>query len=489
MGRGEDKLRKPVVMVMIDQATRDAFSQLLVVHYLRSRGARVIVANQTTWVASWERYRPDVVYISWLGGLMKYIRNLRHRPEIVLMDQEGGRLGEVAFKRSFVKARDDKADLGRQGSLAFAWGRLHKGWLGEMDIISTEKVLVTGSPRLDPYLDVKRPDRRYIGVTLRADMMTAVPRDFVSNVFEYATLGPEDWISVGYPRNTQHEDRIWHVVAGLRYIFKILIELRRHTDTPVVLRPGPWEQYEMYEFLTRRIKNVSIAPAMAQEDYVRNALVIIDECSSLGLEAVIADTPVISTQALIPRLEEHIGGGEDAGLFNAPYKKSYWLPKSIEEAVQLVLQAEKHELATVPDAEATASYLRDFHTWPRSRPSSFQIGDAILELAMSRVRELRDGGKISKGLDNFSSVPQSSVPKLRGHFKSALFRHVPGSVHLLKLQLFLRCLFSSDRTHLRKYHYLASLYPHSRKVRDLFDRLNAEYGRIGSVDFQRSQGH
>ena len=98
-------------MVMIDQATRDAFGQLLVVHYLRARGARVIIANQATWIGSWERYRPDVVYISWIGGMMKDILKLRHKPEIALMDQEGGRLGEVAFKRSFFRANDAKEQV------------------------------------------------------------------------------------------------------------------------------------------------------------------------------------------------------------------------------------------------------------------------------------------------------------------------------------------------------------------------------------------
>lgn len=481
MGGCEDPLRKPVVMVMIDQATRDAFSQLLIVHYLRSRGARVVVANQVTWVASWERYRPDVVYISWLGGLMKYIRKMRHKPEIVLMDQEGGRLGEVAFKRSFMRVNDDKAELGRHGSLAFLWGRDHKGWLAEMNTISPERALVTGSPRLDPYLDTRAVQRRYVGVTFRADAVTAVPRDFVSNIFEYAGHGPEDWLSVGYPKTAQQEDRIWHVAAGLRYIFKILIELRRRTDIPLVLRPGPWEQYEMYEFLRNKLKNVSIEPLMSQEDYVRNAFVVIDEASSLGLEALIAGTPVISTQGLIPRLEDHIGGGEDAGFFNAPYKRSYWLPKSIEEAVQMILQAEKGKLLTVPDVEATAAYFRDSHSWPRSRPSSFQISDALLELASARVR--------SESHSTHQVVTESVIESPFERFKSILFRYVPGSVHLLKIHLFLRCLLSSDRTHLRKYHYVASLYPHGRKVESLFNRLNAEFGKIGSIDLQRTRGN
>lgn len=455
-------MRKPVVMVMIDQATRDAFGQLLVVHYLRARGARVIIANQATWIGSWERYRPDVVYISWIGGMMKDILKLRHKPEIALMDQEGGRLGEVAFKRSFFRANDDKADLGRHGSLAFAWGHVHKKWIGELGLLPIEKVLVTGSPRLDPYIDAEPARRRYIGVTLRGDAVTSVPLNFVRNIFEYASLGPEDWFSVGYPQKAQQEDRIWHIAAGMRYIFKILIHVRRHTDTPIVLRPGPWERHDMYEFITEKIKGISIEPTMSQLDYVRNAHVVIDECSSLGLEAILVGTPVVSAQDLIPRLEEHIGGGKDAGLFNAPYKKSYWLPKSVEEAGELIIRAIGSKLPTVPDPGSTAEYLANFHSWPRSRPSSFQIGDALLELAATRVHAHKR---------HFVTTPQTPPVSSFERLKSILYRHVPGSVYLVKLQMSLRFLFSPDRKHLRKYHYMAMVYPHGKKVRDLFNRL------------------
>src|SRR5207244_4595898 len=114
-----------------------------------------------------------------------------------------------------------------------------------------------------------------------------------------------------------------------RFIVEILMHWRQHADNLVVLQPCSSERQYMYEFITEKIKGISIDPTMSQLDYVRNAHVVIDECSSRGLEAILVGTPVVSAQDLIPRLDEHIGGGADAGLFNAPYKKSYWLPKFV----------------------------------------------------------------------------------------------------------------------------------------------------------------
>jgi len=453
---------------MIDQATRDAYSQLLVVRYLRSKGVRVFICNQVTWPAAWERYRPDVVFISWLGGLLPYIRKMKHQAEIVLIDHEGGRLGEIPFKRGFQRFNDDKAELGRHCSLAVIFGPIHKKWLQEIGLLAPEKILVTGSPRLDPYLDKSRSNaRRYIGFTLRADAITSDPGKFVENLFVFASRDPRDWISLGYSPSAQQEDRVWHITATLRYMLKIMIEVRKRSDIPIVVRPGPWEQHGLYDFLPQRLKGLTVEPRTPQPEYVRGAFAVVDESSSLGLEALLAGTPVISTHSLIPNLAERIGGSEDAGLFNAPYKKAYYRPFSVEEAATLLIKAANGELSTTPDDQAHQAmmeYLADYHYWPRSRPSSFQIGDAIIDLAKRRI------------LSEPEPVPEPSVERTSyENLKATIFRCVPGSVHGLKALLFLRLLFSKDRQHLRKYHYMSLFYRNKRGVWNLFQSLNSEF--------------
>lgn len=455
------------VLILIDQTTRDAFSQLLVAHYLRWKGARVHIANQGTLISMYERYRPQVVFASWLvgGPLMEFLEGICQKTHVVLVDQEGGKLGEMPFKRSFTREHGIKADIARKCSRVLTWGTAQAQWLRELGIMSEERIVVTGSPRLDPYLIREEPrpaaTDKYLGFTLRAGAITSQPMRIMEHVFAFACSEQVGGISVGYPVRSQQEDRIWHAIAGTRYMFRIMTALARRTDARMVIRPDPWEQGSMYQFLTRHLPQVSIEPMMTQPEYVKNAFAILDESSSLGMEALLMDTPVISTQALIPNLKEHIGG-EDGGLFNAPYAKAYWKPHTVDEAVEYVLKAEKGELDASPCPDQLHQYLLDHHGWPRMRPSSFQMGDAILEL-------LDVDTASSRAFDDSSQTNTVSA------FKRAMYRYVPGAVTLPKAKLFLQCVFSTDHELLKKYHYFKRFYPHHQQVFKTFRRLVERY--------------
>ena len=239
----------------------------------------------------------------------------------------------------------------------------------------------------------------------------------------------------------------------------------------------------MYRFLGHYLPQVSIEPAQSQPEYVSNAFVILDECSSLGLEALLVNTPVISTQALIPQLEEHIGG-EDTGLFNAAYAQAYWRPKTVEEAVEYVLKAEKGEMEATPSPELLKAYLKDYYGWPSTRPSSFQMGDAILELLdlpkdshlTGALPEIcHDSEGISHCINiNVDRVLLSGYERQEREFerlKRVVYRYVPGSIIVPKAKLLLRCLFSRDREHFKKYLYFDWLYPHHRELSKTFASL------------------
>ncbi len=213
----------------------------------------------------------------------------------------------------------------------------------------------------------------------------------------------------------------------------------------------------MYDFLLKVIPKAAVRPVMLQHDYVRGAFVILDDSSTLGLEALVVGTPVISTQLMIPRLEEHIGG-KDPGLFNAPHTRYYWKPKSIDEAVQYILKAEKGELPLTPDPEGLGEYLHSAYAWPRSRPSSFVIGDAILNLL--DLPPNGDGRPEPRKRDGYRT------------FKNVFYRYVPGSISFMTLRFFAQNLISPDRHHLGRYHYFSWLYPHRRDARELFTRLH-----------------
>lgn len=450
------------VLIVISQATRDALSHLLLAKYLSSKGVKAYLCNQGTFLAMCERHRPAVVFVEWLGDppMMSYLSRIQHRTHIVAMDQEGGRLRKEVVSRVFEMLDGAKRKLASVCSRLFVWGPLQAQWLLELNVARKEQIVVTGSARFDPYMVLaeKRPALadKYIGVTLRADIITASPSKFMEHVYEYRAPDPVYGIAAGYPLRAQFEDRLWHVAASTRYLFKLAEEAAKRTRARLVFRPGPFEQHGLYDFLATSLPNASVAPNMMQQDYVRGAFVTLDDASNLGLEALLVGTPVISIQALIPRLEEHIGG-DDAGLFNAPYTRYYWKPKSLDDAVDLVAKAQLEELPLTPDPDGLKKYLKDAYNWPRRRPSSFVMGDAILELLDMPVDR--------------SSKSETTSLGWRRTLKNAAYRHVPGVVSLMMIKMLAWCAFSKNRQSLMRYHYFGWLYPHHRVVRDLFLRL------------------
>lgn len=457
-------MRRPRILIMIDQVSRDGLSQLLTARYLARRGVRVLLCNQHTLVGMCERYRPDVVYASWLvgEGPMEYLIRFHRKTRLVLIDQEGGRVGEGPFKRSFQLQGGVKQRVATAAAKVVMWGSAQAAWMRELNLLPADRIVVTGSPRFDPYLVPRASAKgsKHLGVTLRGDTMTSMPTQFMQTVFYHAATDAPDGIGIAYPKGSQYEDRVWHITASAREQFRTAQAFAKRSRAPIVFRPGPWEQPQHYDFLPQRIPTSTVEPSQLQHHYVERAFALLDESSSLGLEGLASGVPVISVQGLIPRMAEHFIG-EGGGLFSAPYMACYWKPKTVDEAVELLLKAHAGTLAASPVPEAARAYLQTYHGWPGSRPSSFQIGDALLDT-----------------LDAPRGIDSGDAPASHGHsaptmptMKEWCYRHLPGSVHALKMKVLCQQVMSADRQLWFRYHYSGWLYPHHREVEAIFEAL------------------
>lgn len=476
------------VLVFIDQASRDGISQLLIVAYLRRKGVKVYVSNQHTFIAMFERCRPHVAYVSWLTGgpNMEFLLRNHHRSRIALIDQEGGRMGEVPFRRHFTILNNGiKEKVGRIASTIFVWGSAPARWLLDMGIVRNETISVVGSPRFDPYL-VYEPTSgpKYLGVTLRGDPITSVTVELMRSIYHFAERNAlRGGIGIGYPIEAQFEDKMWHVVASTRHLFKTASAFSRRSAAPIVFRPGPWEQPRQYDFIPATLPTASVVPYAAQHDYVRNAFALLEESSSMGLDGLLAGVPVVSVQGLIPRLSDHIAGG---GLYEAPYGRTYWRPTTVDEAVDLLMRAELGKLAPSPRPDELEQHLLDYHFWPRRRPSSFQIGDAILKLL--DMPDAGDGAPSPRKLEDdapmvsdfsVAAVTDGKITDVAGaahvRGKEKVFRHLPGAVGLLTAKCFVGDLISPNRQVWFRYHYYPWVYRHHDRVRTLFESLWQRY--------------
>lgn len=457
---------------MIDSATRDGLSQLLVAHYLKQKEVKVLLCSQVTFIGLCERYRPDVLFASWTSSksMEAYLLSIRHKTRIVLVDQEGGRMGKEAFKRNMLANNRLRANIARAATRIIAWGPLQAQWLKELNCIAEERIVVTGCPRFDPYLvheDTSEVTRKYVGVTLRADRLTSQPMRIMEAIFDSLFVDPKDGLTPGLPTRAQYEDWLWQYAAIMRHKFKIILELSKRTNARIVLRPSPWEQCQVYDFLPKQLPQVAIEEWPLQHQYVRHAFVTIDSSSALGLESLLVGIPVVSVNALVPGLEAHVGG-EGGTRLNAPYRKFYWHPKTVDEAVELVLKAEKGELPFTPAPEELKQYFQDYVGWPTNRPASFNIGDILLELLNLPA---------SSHLEPCAVAPGDTLTKL----KRSVYR-VPGSARLAKVVYLCRYLIFSDERHLyKRYFYFDWAYPHHAEISRIFNLLWKMYERQAGI--------
>lgn len=446
------------VAVLIDQLTRDAFSQLLVIERLRAAGVDVVVGNQGTMVSVCERTRPAVIFgsLQATGALMDYLGAKSRQCHVVLVDQEGNKPGEDTFKRAYTNSR--RMEFTRFATRIFCWGSLQARWMRELGV-PAEKLVVTGNPRLDPYMVpelIARRREKYVGLTFRYDLVTGDPYSLMRTVHIYAQ---NKGTRVGYPPWASIEDHIWHKVASARHMLMALDRLAGDPAPPLVVRPGPWESPTAYSFIHEYYPRVSIEPHALQHEYITNASVVLDDCSTLGIEALALGVPVVSLQKAIPRLEAHIGG-DGKGLYDAPYLRFFWQPRTVDEAVELVRRAHRGELPLCPEPGAT-EYLRDIYDWPRRRPAAFDMADSILDVLGMAPPE--DDGR---GLGPLEIAPE---------WKLKAYRFIPGAVSLHALKMFIDSRCAKNRELQRRYHYFPWAYPHHRRVDELYRALTAKF--------------
>lgn len=452
-------------LILIDQATRDAVGQTLTGLYLQRRGHRVAYANQMTLKALCERFRPDVLYSSWCSGgeMDTVLKNARRHSRVVLVDQEGRRAGETSFKRALRLNNGAQIRTAQWADTLIAWERNQARWITE-EGIPAERIQVAGSARLDAYLvsDKKKSGRAtHLGITFRADPLTSDPMNILRNIYGYRAVRPEEGIRPALPASAQYEDWIWEVMAITRVMFQTIAEIQKTGPVPMLLRPGPWERYRMYDFLPKAMPGVRVAPFMLQQEYLQDCFATIDCYSTLGIESLLAGTPVISIVNLVPGLEQHVGGAEGTR-FNAPYRRFFWQPKDFPELVELVLKAQQGGLPLSPDPAGFKQYMRDSYGWPGERPASFQTAELLIRLLDSHRTN-----------DSYPEIPPESGYE---SFKRFFYRHVPGSVWVPKSKLLWRYFFGVNHDSIRRYHYLKTFYPHHAGVQRAFEALWKQYG-------------
>lgn len=380
------------VVIHLDNARRDLLASRLLQEAFERRGVRAHLSSQRTDTLLLRRRRP-FAFISSRGDF-PWLRDVAKCCTVYVMPSEGARLTNETMTAVFTGRSGSQARAGVGGLTeetfsyirrVFLWGRQTESVLQDTGLFRPEQLMVTGNPRFDLYsaLRTGAPPQRRKGFTLGAAFSVKTTSVFDGRPYYARWLYRLDETLMDrlnlLPPGRHWEDLVWRDFAVLRRLMKVLRLVIENTDWDVLLRVGVFEDPEDYRFLLDLAPGrIRIQPAQEQQaDFLTQVDALLTCSSTVGMEALALDIPVIAMLFSIPvdRLADHIDSKTN-GL--DLLRSIYHAPESIEQAFQMLEQASRGELRASPNPAVAAQTLCDLYDWPLSEPAAERIADAVL---------------------------------------------------------------------------------------------------------------
>jgi surface carbohydrate biosynthesis protein len=220
---------------------------------------------------------------------------------VTSQDEEHG-LIEPSYD-AFARQRFSDASLA-QAHLAFAWGEHDGSALERLFPDQAHRVRITGSPRVDLWrpefgplhADLARPgvtpDRPYVLVASSASPLDANPF-WIKVRTQRPAYFPE-------PDDPAQYDLYEHYAREFAYLGRLVRAVRllaaRAPDLTVVVRPHPTEADGAWHDLLGPIPNVVVSREGGIGRWIRGAVAVVHNGSTVALEAAVSGVPVISFQ-------------------------------------------------------------------------------------------------------------------------------------------------------------------------------------------------
>jgi len=372
--------RRGRILLLVDNRARDAHGILLIYYWLKQMGCRVVLANKRNWLRKFHAWNPSVVVVSYTDGLSQTLETVARTARVAVIPQEGAiPVKSPIFFDRYTGNSDGRGAFTKGVARIFVWGPTTARWLCEEGIYEPNQVVVSGTPRLDPYRiarPIEVPPNRALGFAMSLQKINSYKRENVIDVVEFRR---KDQVNQYYDEGRNIEDFLWADAATLRAALDVLEAYVLRVDSPVNIRPNPFEFVPGYNILRRRYPNLSVGNESPPWKWLEQIHSLVTINSSTGVEALLLGKPVISVIRLVgDRLFDHI---------NLPttvkprFLDFYYQPKSVSEAVDLLSAAHAGHLSPVIDRTGFDAYLKEFYDWPRVEPSSLTIAREIATLA------------------------------------------------------------------------------------------------------------
>lgn len=372
--------RRGRILLLVDNRARDVHGILLVYYWLRQMGCRVILANKRNWLRKFHAWNPSVVVVSYTDGIVPSLEMVSRTARVAVIPQEGAiPVKSPLFVDRYTGSHDGRGAFTKGVSKIFVWGPTTARWLCEEGIYEPDQIVVSGTPRFDPYRAT--PSNRVgadpvLGFGMSVPKINSYRRDSVIDLVERRRKGQVDQY---YDEGRNIEDFLWVEAATLRAAFDVLEAYGARIDGPVHIRPNPFEFVPGYNLLRQRYPKLIVSNDAPAWRWLPGIFSLVTINSTLGVEAVLVGKPVISVIRVVgDRLYDHVNLPTTV---NPRFLDFYYQPQSVAETVELLAAAHQGQLPPVIDPSAFNGYLKEFYDWPRDEPSSLTIARELAALA------------------------------------------------------------------------------------------------------------
>ena len=383
-------MRKPIILIHVDDRRRDALTMVILAKLLRVLGNRVFLSNRATTRLYYKHLQPDVMAVPypWIGvsGPEEFAERAR-RTRMIVLPTEGMTVSDLDFGADFFGNGDPTVarEYARHVTTAFMWGEAAKRSVEEGSLQDHVRVCVVGCPRFDIY-DPKLQLEKFAGAE-KSPSVGFVGSFSQINVFDQRSVFDLlDGVRTGYAHDGADgnpEEPFWWHFAAARVYLDLLDEWILSRRRIAKYRQHPFEHFASYSYLQHKygeqfIMDDSLNPFPLWLATVE--AIVVPGNSSTTIQAYIAGKPVISTHRLVNI--PFPGLAKQKAYDNPPFLEFAHTPPSIKQAADYLEAAIEGSLACTDTSNpGLAALLRDQLDFPRGEFSTSSVAREIDRVA------------------------------------------------------------------------------------------------------------
>ncbi|MCF8070643.1 MAG: hypothetical protein K9L30_18840 [Desulfobacterales bacterium] len=389
------------ILILVEDRRRDGLAMMLLARTLEAIGNNsVYLSNRRTHKDLYKIVSPHVTVLPHPYALGKNVEDaeaLAKKSTLILLQTEGllHSKSDLPTVLACVHPENtnptvkERRQYTRLFTKALMWGRYQAQICEEEGYFTKDQISVVGGVRTDLlHSEIRDPDHatKYVGFTGRFSVINMHDNRSCFNVID----GLMEKRGRKYDITREPEDFIWSVYAYARLMMIILEKSVVKKGFKAICRPHPFENFKKYKYFLKKYGENNLIidqPQNSIGEFLSSAAIVIAPNSSVILESIISETPVITLHSIIKeRLSDHVNLKQ----LNLPSNNWAWHPNTVEEAMELIDSAMNGVLPVMASEDGYYDYIKERFDLPREKPAILSAAEEINSVACYEAKK-QDG--------------------------------------------------------------------------------------------------